>query len=212
MNNTDTLSLILLELDIKDLKTLVINKNFNEILNNEYFWCQWLKKYDIHVLQDCKYIAAHINFNVPYQSNFYNAVRNEYIPVIKYYLDNIYKYQDLDIDQFYYHVLIYHKYDILKLLISYKKPDIDIYLYALAYKHYKSLKILLVYGFCAINFSQHELFTEEYKTKIITLINEHKKYKYLSYESIAIEEEIDDLFKPYITYNDFAEWRGDYLY
>jgi hypothetical protein len=81
----------------------------------------------------------------------------------------------------------------------------------LAYKHYKSLKFLL---------KHNDLFTEEFKSKIIRLINENKKYKYLSVkndnllsdESLTIEGEIDDLFEPYITDNDFAEWRGDYLY
>ncbi len=195
----DVYHLILLKLDYQDLKQLIINKQFKKILNDDYFWCLWLKKYDYQVVKDCKYIARHINVNLDYITNYYNAVKNEYIPVIKYYLDH----KDVDLEYVYYFLIKYNKLKSLIALKDYQLPNIDLLLYALAYKKYDVLEILLCHD---------QLLSYKLKNKIIELINENKKYQYLSDENIKIEEEIDDLFDPYIIDNKFAKWRGDFIY
>jgi len=199
--NDDVLNLILLELELDDLK--IINKQFNNILNNEYFWCQWLNKHHINTNINCKYIATHINVNLSYELNFINAVKNEYIPVITYYLDNLDIYEDIDIDYLYFGLIDDYKLNLLNELSLYQPLNIDHMIYALAYKKYDILKILL----------QHDkLLPINLKIKLITLIDENKKHGYCSDHGITIEKEIDDLFEPYITENNFATWRGDFLY
>lgn len=199
----DVYHLILLELDYEDLKQLMVNKQFSKILNDDYFWCLWLKKHDYQVSTHCKYIATHINVNVDYMTNFYKAVKNEYIPVIKYYLDHRDKYEDIDLEYLYYYLTKYNKLDSLIALQDYQPQNMNILLYPLAYKQYDALKILL---------DHDQLLSDELKYTIISLINENKKYRFLSDENIKIEDEIDELFTPYIIDNEFAGWRGDFLY
>jgi hypothetical protein len=197
----DIWHVIILQLELHDLKNLIINKQFNNILNNEYFWCQWLKKYDIDTSKNCKYIATHIDTNLLYEFNFRNAIKNSYIPVIKYYLDHLVQYEDIDVDYLYFRLIRDNNTYLLNQLSSYQLHDIDHVLCALAYKKYDILKILLDYT---------QLLPLDLKIKIISLVN--KNLKDFSDESIVIENENDNLFKPYITKNNYAAWRGDFLY
>jgi hypothetical protein len=199
----DIWHVILLQLELHDLKNLIINKQFNNILNDDYFWCRWLKKYNIETSKNCKYIATHIDTNLLYEFNFRNAVKKEYIPVIKYYLDNLDQYEDIDVDYLYFRLIRDNNTYILNQLASNQPSNIDHMINALAYEKYDILKILLHYT---------QLLPLDLKIKLITLIDENKNHDYFSDEGIAIKKEIDNLFDPYITKNNFAAWRGDFLY
>lgn len=214
MNNIDTLSLILLNLNIDELKQLVLNKETEKILNRNDFWCQFLSKYNIITTKNCKYIALNYHYDKSSEQNFNDAVWYVKLPIVEYFLeskfvhaiDNKDKYEWFDKRYIFFQVLKKQNDNLLNLFLKYKLPTKYSIVFALAYKSYDMLEILLLHD---INIVEQPL-----KTKILNLINCIHDYHFLDPIRIILEDMVDDLFEPYTNSpdSDFWEWRSDYLY
>jgi hypothetical protein len=151
--NKDTDTVLLLQLEMEDLKNMMINKETIKILNSGSFWCQWLDKHDIHAHENCQYIAKHIDFNLTEMENYMNAVEKGYLPIVKYYHHKIdytnYIIETYDLQMTYNPLLVavmYNHKDIIQYLLSFENNDNVIYncLYQAIKKNYNDTAILLL--------------------------------------------------------------------
>ena len=87
--NKDVDELILLQLNIKDLSNIPINKWTYDILNDDYFWCQWIKIHlGFNVNEDCNIIAKKFDETKDFNYNYQVALLKGYYPVVKFLLTN----------------------------------------------------------------------------------------------------------------------------
>lgn len=213
MDTTDTLSLILLNLCIDELKNLKLNKQTESILNSNDFWSQWLSKYNIHTTKNCKYIALNYHFDENDEENYEISLKKSRLPIAEYFLDNREKYDWFDMNETVIEIIgRQHDSDLLKLLMNYFTPTENSIVFTLAYKSYDMLEILLLHD--------DNVIEPKLKTKILHLITCIHDYKFLDPVRIKLEDIVDDLFEPYTAYtddtigvvSDFWQWRSDYLY
>lgn len=121
--------LILLELTYDEIITLIINKNIQTIIDDDYFWCAWLDKHNINVSSNCKFLAKNISLH---QFNFeqyhLTALENNDLNSVKLlYANKLASPDDLLIyDNEYQHPLIISVtngyYELTKYLLTFK-PD-----------------------------------------------------------------------------------------
>ena len=159
-----------------------INKWAHQLLNNR-FWCQWLNKhYHLIANENCKYLAHHINPNVSIIKNFNIAIKNGYLPVVQYLIENnLVTLKNKESNNPLTWAVQNNQIDVIKYLLHFKNnliPDIDFIEYLLT-NHIKknnidTMKLLLNTFDIDLNLLQQVFFitiTQENLDLIEYLIN-----------------------------------------
>ena len=80
LNDVDRL--VLLELSYEEINKLIINKKIQTILDDNEFWCLWLRKNkNISATEECKSIAKHLQISI--EDDYLTALQEGNLKVIK---------------------------------------------------------------------------------------------------------------------------------